>query len=192
MSTPLVVLEAQHTNRNLLSAIAWLWRSWSLLLIYWVVIFYLLAALMLIVGACAGIYNINQDYPISSSIELVSVKGLLEPSLAPGEVPPAIVLLVRVENHGHYYDEYREGGGVTVSYAGVPLVRGRTPSFRVGAKETLAFVVNATTESSVGVPEDLSRLMSAERRHGAAQLDVVMQLGWPGWESYVWSVDLDG
>jgi len=74
----------------------------------------------------------------------------------------------------------------------VPLVRGRTPSFRVGAKETLAFVVNATTESSVGVPEDLSRLMSAERRHGAAQLDVVMQLGWPGWESYVWSVDLDG
>ena len=146
MSTPLVVLEAQHTNRNLLSAIAWLWRSWSLLLIYWVVIFYLLAALMLIVGACAGIYNINQDYPISSSIELVSVKGLLsssiklvsvkgllEPSLAPGEVPPAIVLLVRVENHGHYYDEYREGGGVTVSYlwcAAAPPVSAWAPRRR--------------------------------------------------------------
>ncbi|CAL4974418.1 unnamed protein product [Urochloa decumbens] len=157
--------------------------------IFWVVIFYLVAATMAIVRASLSI-NIDQDYPISSSVQLVGVKGL-EPSLAPGAVSPAIGLLVRVDD-GHIYDEYREGGGVTVSYAGVPLAHGHTPiSFRVGAKAALTFTVNATAES-VGVPEDLFRLMSTERRWGAAQLEVRMQLGWPGWESYAWSVDLDG
>ncbi|CAO2183085.1 unnamed protein product [Urochloa humidicola] len=157
--------------------------------IFWVVTFYFVAATLEIVRDSQGINIIDQDYPISSSVQLVGVKGL-EPSLAPGAVSPAIDLLVRIDN-GHIYDEYREGGGVTVSYAGVPLAHGHTPSFRVGAKAALTFTVNATAES-VGVPEDLFRLMSAERRWGAAQLEVRMQLGWPGWESYAWSVDLDG
>ncbi|CAO2171220.1 unnamed protein product [Urochloa humidicola] len=139
--------------------------------IFWVAIFYPVAATMAIIRASVSI-NIDQDYPISSSVQLVGVKGL-EPSQAPGAVSPAIDLLVRVDN-GHTYDLYREGGGVTVSYAGVPVAHGHTPSFRVGAKAALTFTVNATAES-VGVPEDLFRLLSAERRWGAAQLEVRMQ-----------------
>ncbi|RLN22235.1 hypothetical protein C2845_PM07G20740 [Panicum miliaceum] len=150
-------------------------------------------------------FGLLRALPPKFSVQLVGARGLDAPGareyLHPAsrrQGPGALAgtgsgssgaLLVRVEN-GHYYDVYREGGHVTVSYAGVPLARGRTPSFRLGAEATLAFTVNA--ESSVGVPEDLFRLMSAERRHGAAQLEVVMQLGWPGWESYAWSVDLDG
>ncbi|KAJ1254963.1 hypothetical protein BS78_K302000 [Paspalum vaginatum] len=128
-------------------------------------------------------------YPISSSVQLVAIKGL-EPALAPGAAPLAMDLLVRVSN-GHFHDEYREGGGITVFYAGVPLAHGSTPNFRVGAKATHTFTVKATAKS-VGVPEDLFRLMSAERRWGTAQLQVQMQLGWPGWESFAWSLDLDG
>ncbi|KAJ1254970.1 hypothetical protein BS78_03G253300 [Paspalum vaginatum] len=156
--------------------------------ISWMVIYYIIAALALIFGACRRI-NIDQGYPISSSVQLVAIKGL-EPALAPGAAPLAMDLLVRVSN-GHFHDEYREGGGITVFYAGVPLAHGSTPNFRVGAKATHTFTVKATAKS-VGVPEDLFRLMSAERRWGTAQLQVQMQLGWPGWESFAWSLDLDG
>ncbi|KAL6614623.1 hypothetical protein ACP70R_036893 [Stipagrostis hirtigluma subsp. patula] len=155
----------------------------------WVVCFYIIAAVLVITMACVTI-NIDQDYPIACSMELVSFRGL-QPALAPGAVSPAFNLLVRVHN-GHIYDQYREGGGgVTVSYAGVPLAHGRTPSFRVGAKADVSFTVEATAQA-VGVPEELFRLMSAERRWGAAQLEVRMQLGRPGWESFAWSVDLGG
>ncbi|TVU35340.1 hypothetical protein EJB05_17226, partial [Eragrostis curvula] len=153
-------------------------------------LFYATAIVVLIVRTLDG--NVNMDgccYTVSSSVELVGVKGL-EPALDPGAASPAFDLLVRVDN-GHVYDSYREGGNVTVSYAGVPLAHGRTPAFRVGAMAAVTFTVNATTEA-VGVLEDLFRLMSAERRWDAAQLEVSMKLGWPGWESYAWSVDLDG
>lgn len=150
--------------------------------------FYALVILMLIFRVLDASLNINEcDYPVSSSVELVSAKGM-ESALAPGAASPAFDLLVRVDN-GHICDQYREGGSVTVSYAGVPLAHGHTPSFRVGAEAAVTFTVNATSEA-VGVPEDLFRLMSAERRRGAAQLEVSMKLDWPGWESYAWSVDL--
>ncbi|RCV27030.1 hypothetical protein SETIT_5G293000v2 [Setaria italica] len=159
--------------------------------IYSVVAFYGLVVVLALARASETINGIiNQDHPISSAVQLVGVKGL-EPAMAPGAVSPAFDLLVRVDN-GHIFDQYREGGSVTVSYAGVPVAHGRTPSFRVGAKAALNFTVIATSNESVGVPEDLFRLMSAERRWGAAQLDVCVQLGWPGWESYSWSIDLDG
>ncbi|CAL4961746.1 unnamed protein product [Urochloa decumbens] len=154
-----------------------------------VIIFYIFAAVLVIIRACQSMGMNEDNASIASSAQLVGVKGL-EPALAPEAASPAFDLLVRVDN-GHNYDLYREGGGVTVSYAGVPLARGRTPSFRVGAKSALSFTVNATTEA-VGVAVDLFPLLSAERRWGAAQLDVRMQLGWPGWESYAWSIDLDG
>ncbi|KAL6615923.1 hypothetical protein ACP70R_038193 [Stipagrostis hirtigluma subsp. patula] len=147
---------------------------------------YVVAVLLLFVRAYEAIdRNVNRGCRMASSVELVGFKGL-EPALAPGAISPVFSLLVRVHN-GHVYDQYRDGdgGGVTVSYAGIPLAHGRTPSFRVGANSAVTFTVNATTQA-VGVPEELFRLMSAERRWGAAQLEVGMQLGWPGWESFAW------
>ncbi|BAB39429.1 hypothetical protein [Oryza sativa Japonica Group] len=129
--------------------------------------------------------------PISSSVELVGVRGL-DPSLAPGAAAsPAFDLLLRLDNGDACGDQYREGGSVKVSYAGVPLAHGSTPGFRLGARSSATVAVNATSDG-VGVPEELFRLMSAEQRLGVAQLDIGLQLGWPGWESYYWSVDLDG
>ncbi|GJM93356.1 hypothetical protein PR202_ga09904 [Eleusine coracana subsp. coracana] len=151
---------------------------------------YGLIILWLIFRVLDASMNINEcGYPVSSSVEVVGVHGL-EPALAPGAVSPAFDLLVRVDNR-HMCDQYREGGSVTVYYAGVPLAHGHTPSFRVGATAAVTFTVNATSEA-VGVPEDLFRLMWAERRWGAAQLEISMKLGWPGCESFAWSVDLDG
>ncbi|TVT97718.1 hypothetical protein EJB05_57024, partial [Eragrostis curvula] len=135
------------------------------------------AAVTLVLVRAGAAINIDGDYPMSSSVQLAGVKGL-EAALAPGAVSPSFDLLVRVDN-GRIYDEYREGGSVTVSYAGVALAHGRTPSFRVAAKEAVTFTVKATA-GAVGVPAELFRLMSAERRWGAAQLEVSMQLGWPG------------
>ncbi|CAN6201619.1 unnamed protein product [Urochloa humidicola] len=158
-------------------------------ILFWVVIFYLANAILMIIMACKAI-NISQDNPMKSSLHLVGVKGL-ERALAPGAVSPAFVLLVRVDN-GHIYDEYCESGDIIVSYAGVPLARGQIPSFLVGSKATLSFTVNATGEA-VGLPDHVFRLVSAERRWAVAQLDVRMQLGClPDWESFAWSVDLDG
>lgn len=151
----------------------------------WVVMFYVLAAI-LAVGSTVGYLLINEENRIESSAQLVGAKGL-EPALAAGAVSPAFDLLVRVDNR-HVYDQYRDGGGVTVSYAGIPLAHGRIPGFRVGAKAALTLAVNATTEA-VGLPEDLFRLMSAERRWGVAQLDVRMRLGWESY--YAWSIHLD-
>lgn len=126
--------------------------------------------------------------PISSSVELVGVRGL-DPSLAPGAAAsPAFDLLLRLDNGDACGDQYREGGSVKVSYAGVPLAYGSIPSFRLGAREALTVAVDATSEAA-GVPEDLLRLMAAEQRMGVAQLEIGMQLGGPGRESYSWSVD---
>lgn len=127
---------------------------------------------------------------MTSSVEVAGVQGL-EPALAPGAASPAFNLLVRVHNND-FHDQCRAGGDVVVSYAGVPLAHGRTPSFFLWAKKAVTMAVNATSEG-VGVPDDLFRLMSAERRQGVAQLDIGMQLGSTDWdrESYTWSVDLD-
>ncbi|CAN6170028.1 unnamed protein product [Urochloa humidicola] len=158
-------------------------------ILFWVVIFYLATAILMIITACEAI-NISQDNPMASTVQLLGVKGL-EPTLAPGAVSPAFDLLVRVDN-GHIYDEYCESGDITVSYAGVPLARGQIPSFCVGSKATLSFTVNATGEA-LGLPDDVFRLVSAERSWAVAQLEVRMQLGClPDWESFAWSVDLDG
>jgi hypothetical protein len=151
--------------------------------------FYAVVVMFLIYRVFGAGININEcSCAVSSSVELGGVKGL-DPTLAPGAASPAFDLLVRVDN-GHIHDQYREGGSVTVSYAGVPLAHGHSPRFRVGARAAVTFTVNATSHA-VGVPEDLFRLMSAERRWGTAQLEVGMQLGCPGRESHAWSVDLD-
>ncbi|CAN6178185.1 unnamed protein product [Urochloa humidicola] len=152
-----------------------------------VVIFYLAVALLGIITAREDIDR-SQLYSMGSSVRLVGVKGL-EPALAPGADSLAFDLLVRIDNG--FYEEYCGTGDVTVSYAGVPLARGDTPSFRVESLEALTFAVNATTEA-VGMPEHLFRLMSAERTWGEAQLDVHMQLGRPCQKSFSWSVDLEG
>jgi len=168
------------------------WIAMALLcpFIYTVVSFYVVVLVLALARASKTI-DVG-DHPISSAVQLVGAKGLVS-ALAPGAAAasPAFDLLMRVDN-GHIFDQCREGGGITVSYAGVPLAQGRTPSFCVGAKEAMTFTVNATTDGSAGVPGDLFRLMSAERRWGVPQLEVRMQLGRPGWELYAWSIDLDG
>ncbi|CAL5047695.1 unnamed protein product [Urochloa decumbens] len=136
-------------------------------ILFWVLIFYLGNAILMIITACEAI-NISHDNPMESTVQLLGFKGL-EPTPAPGAVSPAFDLLVRVDN-GHIYDEY----------------------FCVGSKARLSFTVNATGEA-VGLPDDVFRLVSAERSWAVAQLDVRMQLGClPDWESFAWSVDLDG
>ncbi|CAN6201620.1 unnamed protein product [Urochloa humidicola] len=154
----------------------------------------LCVAILVIAASILSIVTARVDsdrrpgYSMESSVRLVGVKGL-EPALAPGAASPAFDLLVRIDNG--VYQEYCGSGDVTVSYAGVPLARGHTPSFSVEIMASLTFAVNATTEA-VGVPDHLFRIMSAERRWGAAELEVRMQLGRPCRRSFAWSVGLDG
>ncbi|CAL4947818.1 unnamed protein product [Urochloa decumbens] len=127
------------------------------------------------------------NLPTTCSVELAGFKGLHQPASAPGATSPAFDLVVRVDN-GHDFPVSHGGGDVVVSYAGVPLARGRTPSFDMYAKEAVALRVNATSEG-VGVPEDLFRLLTEERRWGVAQLEVELKVAW---ETFACDVDLDG
>ncbi|KAF7023207.1 hypothetical protein CFC21_035777 [Triticum aestivum] len=128
----------------------------------------------------------NEDKPITCSVELAGARGL-EPALAPGATSPAFHLVVHVDN-GHVYELCHGGSDVVVSYAGVPLARGRTPSFRLAAKDTGRWAVNVTG-AGLGIPADLSRLMTAERRWGVAQLEIDMTLAW---QSFTCDVLVDG
>lgn len=85
------------------------------------------------------------------SVQLVRVRGL-EPELAPSATSLALDLVGHVHN-GHV------SGGVAVSYAGVPLVRGCKPNLRLAAKEAGRWAASVT---GVGVrmSAGLSRLMN--------------------------------
>jgi hypothetical protein len=115
------------------------------------------------------------DKPTTCSVELLGAKGL-QPALAPGATSPAFDLIVHVAN-GHCYELRHGGGDVVVSYAGVPLARGRTPSFRLPAKEAGRWAVNVTS-AGLGLPADLARLMAAERGWGVAQLEIDIRVAW--------------
>ncbi|KAL6846649.1 hypothetical protein ACP4OV_024097 [Aristida adscensionis] len=124
------------------------------------------------------------EKPTACSVELVGAGGL-EPA-APAL--PAVDLIVRVVNgHAAYYLTH-DGGDVVVSYAGVPLARGRTPAFELAGKEAAALPVRAAS-AGAGVPEDLLRLMAEERRRGVAQVQVEVGVRW---EAFVCDVDLGG
>jgi hypothetical protein len=125
------------------------------------------------------------EKPTTCSVELAGFEGL-QPALSPGVTSPVFDLIMRV-NNGHTFCLRRGGSDVVVSYAGVPLARGRMPSFELGDKEVLALPVKATS-AGVGVPSDLARLMADERRWGVAQIQVEFALGW---ESFVCDVDID-
>ncbi|WVZ67663.1 hypothetical protein U9M48_016712 [Paspalum notatum var. saurae] len=126
------------------------------------------------------------NLPTTCSVELTGFKGLQAAS-APGATSPAFDLVVRVHN-GHNFHVSHGGGDVVVSYAGVPVARGRTPSFGLYAKEAVALPVNATSQG-LGVPEDLFRLLTEERSRGVAQVEVELKVAW---EAFACDVDLDG
>ncbi|KAK3161742.1 hypothetical protein QOZ80_1BG0080860 [Eleusine coracana subsp. coracana] len=127
------------------------------------------------------------DGPIKCSVELIGAKGLGS-ALAPGAESPALKLLVHIDN-GHFF-ALRDGGSsdAVVSYAGVPLARGRAPFLRLEAKKAVTVAVNATNYG-LGIPEDLFRLMAAERQSGAAQLEIDL---WLPYGLFTCIVELDG
>ncbi|CAL5039999.1 unnamed protein product [Urochloa decumbens] len=109
----------------------------------------------------------NQDEPARYSVELVGATGI-----APAA---GFQLLVRLDN-GRIIDMNGGCGDVVVSYAGVPLARGRVPALYVGTKKVATVAVVATS-GGVGIPEDLLRLMSEERRRsGVARLELDLWL----------------
>uniref|UniRef100_A0A0D9V4V6 Late embryogenesis abundant protein LEA-2 subgroup domain-containing protein n=1 Tax=Leersia perrieri TaxID=77586 RepID=A0A0D9V4V6_9ORYZ len=112
---------------------------------YFLVTFFLFLGFWTIYQGSQALGVVNIDKPITSSVELVGFSGLV-PALTPGAASPAFNLLVCIDN-GHNCDQYRDGGSVKVSYAGVPLAYGSIPSFELGAKEALTVAVNATSES---------------------------------------------
>ncbi|OEL19580.1 hypothetical protein BAE44_0019401 [Dichanthelium oligosanthes] len=120
------------------------------------------------------------------SVELAGFQGL-QPALSPEVTSPAFDLIMRVTN-GHTFSLRHGGGDVVVSYVGVPLAHGRTPSFELGDKDVLALLVEATS-AGLGILGDLFSLMTDERRWGVAQLQVEFGLAW---DSFVCDVELDG
>lgn len=120
-------------------------------------------------------------------MELVGAEGLGS-GLAPGAESPAFKLLVHIDN-GHFF-ALRECGSidVVVSYASVPLARGRAPFLRLEAKKAVTVAVNVTSYG-LGIPEDLFRVMSAERQSGAAQLEIDL---WLPCGLFTCSLELDG
>ncbi|XP_003561723.1 uncharacterized protein LOC100835603 [Brachypodium distachyon] len=111
------------------------------------------------------------DRPAMCSLELVAFRGLQPATDPAGAASPAFDLTLYVDN-GHVCSLRHCGGDVEVSYAGVPLARGRTPRFRVMGEEAVAVAVNVTGAGAVGLPQDLFRLFTAERRWGVAMLQV--------------------
>lgn len=133
-----------------------------------------------------------QEGPARYSVELVGATGISRQALDPDGAAesPVFNLLVHVDN-GHTYDMQRDAGGdVVVSYAGVPLARGRAPAWYVETKKAAAVAVDATS-GGVGIPEDLLELMAAERLSGVAhQLDVDLWIRYDGY--FTCPVQMDG
>ncbi|CAO2183088.1 unnamed protein product [Urochloa humidicola] len=154
----------------------------------WIVIMILFNGFIWLITMLPSMESIAypDEKPTTCSVELAGFEGL-QPAASPGATSPAFDLVVRVDN-GHTFCLRHGGGDIVVSYAGVPLARGRTPSFELGDKEVLALPVKATS-AGVGIPVDLFRLMTDERRWGVAQLQVEFGLAW---ESFVCDVELDG
>uniref|UniRef100_A0ACD5VU48 Uncharacterized protein n=1 Tax=Avena sativa TaxID=4498 RepID=A0ACD5VU48_AVESA len=148
-------------------------------LIYWS-FFVLLVSLPPIDSMLPGLRELDgsrcaDDKPTTCSVEFLGARGL-GPALAPGATSPAFDLVVHVAN-GHFYELCHGGGDVVVSYARVPLARGRTPAFRLPAMEAGRWAVNATSPG-LGMPADLARLMAAERGWGVAQLEIDVRIVW--------------
>ncbi|KAF8677935.1 hypothetical protein HU200_046291 [Digitaria exilis] len=127
------------------------------------------------------------EKPTTCSVELAGFQGL-QPAPSPGATSPAFDLILRVTN-GHTFTLRHGGGDVVVSYAGVPLAHGRTPSFELGDKDVVALPVKATGAGAVGIPGDLLLLMTDERRWGVAQLQVEFTVAW---NTFACDVELDG
>ncbi|KAK3161741.1 hypothetical protein QOZ80_1BG0080840 [Eleusine coracana subsp. coracana] len=154
----------------------------------WTVATILYAGFFVVLTSLPSMDSLADPYeqPTTCSVELIAFNGL-QPAMAPGATSPAFDLLIHI-NNGHTFSLTHGGGDVIVSYAGVPLARGHTPSFEMATKETAALPVKATS-AGVGVPEDLFRLMTEERRFGVAQLRIEFGLAW---DSFVCNVELDG
>ncbi|KAF8687344.1 hypothetical protein HU200_043027 [Digitaria exilis] len=125
-------------------------------------------------------FNPFLDKPTKCSVELVAARGIGS-ALGPGaesSSSPAFDLLVHVDN-GHVFAIRDGGSDVVVSYAGVPLARGRAPAFDVEAKEAVKVAVGAASHG-VGIPDELFLLMVQERRSGATpqlQIDLWLDFG---------------
>ncbi|CAN6177115.1 unnamed protein product [Urochloa humidicola] len=154
----------------------------------WKVVMGLMGVVVLLLSIPLGLYfcvafaiqvaRSSQDEPARYSVELVGVTGIAPAApLAPvAAAPAAFQLLVRLDND-HILDDISYGGGdIVLSYAGVPLARGRVPALYVEAKKAETVAVVATS-GGVGIPEDLFRLMSEERhRSGVARQEVDLWL----------------
>ncbi|CAN6215941.1 unnamed protein product [Urochloa humidicola] len=122
----------------------------------------------------------SQEEPARYFVELVGAIGI-----GPAALAPAFELLVCLDN-GHIFDMNGGCNDIIVSYAGVPLTRGRILTLCVMMKK----VAMVTTSGGVAIPEDLLRLMSDERRRsGVARLevDLWLQRGW-----FTCSIELNG
>lgn len=129
-------------------------------------------------------HNPFDDRPTMYSVELVGAKGIRS-ALDPGAESPAFKLLVHVDN-GHVYGVAYDGGDLLVSYAGIPLARGRIPAFDVDTKKAVTLAVDAASYG-LGIPEDLFDRMSEDRRSGVAQLQVELWVA----GFFTCNVDLD-
>ncbi|KAF8658719.1 hypothetical protein HU200_059197 [Digitaria exilis] len=124
-------------------------------------------------------FNPFLDKPTKCSVELVAARGIGS-ALGPGaeSSSPAFDLLVHVDN-GHVFGIRDGGSDVVVSYAGVPLARGRSPAFHLKEKEAVTVAVD-TASRGVGIPDELFLLMVQERRSGATpqlQIDLWLDFG---------------
>ncbi|CAN6173274.1 unnamed protein product [Urochloa humidicola] len=142
-----------------------------------VVLLYIPLILYFFVAVAMQLARDSQDEPARYSVELVGATGIAPAApLAPGAAaPPVFKLLLRLDN-GRTVDISYGGGDIVLSYVGVPLARGRVPALHVETKNTATVAVVATS-GGVGIPEDLFRLMSEERRRsGVARLEVDLWL----------------
>ncbi|KAJ1283825.1 hypothetical protein BS78_03G156500 [Paspalum vaginatum] len=154
---------------------------------WWIGVTILFNGFFILFTSLPPIYAIENpdDLPTTCAVELAAFEGL-QPALSPGATSPSFDLILRVTN-GHTFYLSHEGSDLVVSYAGVPLARGRTPSFVLADKEVSALPVKATS-AGIGVPGDLLRLMTEERRLGVVQVHVEFGLTW---EKFVCDVQLD-
>ncbi|TKV98909.1 hypothetical protein SEVIR_8G004700v4 [Setaria viridis] len=132
--------------------------------------------LLLLAAAFAGaVYLVFRPRAPTFSVASLSIRGLdnLTALSSSSTLSPELDAAVRADNSRNRKVgiDYRGGGSVTVSYAGVQLATGRWPAFRQPPRNVTVFAA-AMRGQGVRLTEEQARQLAAEEAAGAVPLAV--------------------
>ncbi|CAO2145453.1 unnamed protein product [Urochloa humidicola] len=139
--------------------------------------FAFLLLILLAAAFAAAVYLVFRPRAPTFSVASLSIRGLLDDTntnnLSSTTLSPQLDAAVRADNgrNRKVGIDYRGGGSLTVSYAGMRLAAGPWPAFRQPPRNVTVFTV-AMRGQGVRFTDDQRQQLAAERKAGAVPLAV--------------------